>query len=97
MTDPLTANPMPEQGEELFKRLADVATGFGRGAVASAAVNLLINVVREQYEYSRDAERAMDELLGRAKHILLDQHYALGRRRQGLFPFTQTVIVPKVS
>jgi hypothetical protein len=60
--------------------------------VIGAAVNLLVNAIRQNVETRSGAERVFDELFGRAKNILLEQHYdpVTGKRRN-IFPFTQHV------
>lgn len=90
--DPLhkpTTAPLPAR--ELFDRFSAVANGFGTSDVATAAVNLLVNVIRQQHASRSAAEKSFDEMLGRAKNVLLEQHYDLTGKRRNVFPFHQIV------
>jgi hypothetical protein len=88
--DPLRQSG-PEAEQELFRRMTTAADGFPLETVMAAAMNVLINVIRQQQAGRAGAERAFDEAAGRAKTVLLDHHYdGLGRRRN-VFPFTQTI------
>lgn len=75
---------------ELFTRFAQQSHGFATEDVIGAAINLLVNSIRQTYSTREKAEKHYDELMGRTKSILLD-HYDHVGRKNGVFPFTQTI------
>lgn len=84
----------PEADRELFQAFSSASDGYPVEAAINAATNVLINAVRQSRPTREQAERAIDELIGRAKAILLDQHYDSTGRRKGIFPYDQTIVVP---
>lgn len=80
----------PPQGRELFNRFGMVADGFSHEQVIDAAINLIVNSVRQGNSNWSSAERAFDELFGRSKTILRDHFDANGKRRN-IFPFDQFI------
>jgi hypothetical protein len=85
------------QGQEkiLFDLFTGAASGKNLDAVLGAAVNLIINAVRQTYAKRSDAEARFDELFGRAKQILLANHYdSVTGMRRSVFPHTQVVRMP---
>lgn len=80
---------------ELFAAVARQCAGHPLEHALSAAINLMVNAIREGVADRKDAEERIDELFGKAKTLLLDQHYdpVTGKRRN-VFPFTQTMEVP---
>lgn len=92
MSDPLhKANDGARVLFEKFSRTADA--NFTTDDVVGAAVNLLLNALRQRHNRREDAEKHFDELVGRSKVILME-HYQNGVRRQGVFPFPQTIEMP---
>jgi acyl carrier protein phosphodiesterase len=91
--DPLKRGSSAEQ--ELFQRLARLCDGLPPDAVQGAAMNLIINAIRQSTPKRTDAEARFSELTGRAAALLLDNHYdpVTGNRRT-IFPFTQVVTMP---
>lgn len=84
----------PEAEKELFRRLGSVCNEFPRETVICAAMNLLINAIRQNEAGRNGAMAAFDEVSGRARHILLEKHYdSLGKRRN-VFPFAQIIDIP---
>lgn len=75
---------------ELFTRFAQQSHGFATEDVIGAAINLLVNGIRQTYPTRDKAEKQYDELMGRTKSVLLN-HYDHSGRKQGVFPFTQTI------
>lgn len=89
--DPLNKSG-PDRGRELFQALGRAASGFDDVAVMDAAINLLVNATRQRCATRGEAERVFDELVGRSKNLLLEQHYdPVTERRRNVFPFTQHV------
>lgn len=82
----------PEQERALFEALNRAAVGHDFNVVAGASINLLANTVRQSCETRQQAERMYDELVGRAKNLLLEKHYdPVSNRRRNIFPHTQVV------
>lgn len=83
----------PDAQRELFSRMCREASGFTAEDVAGAAINILINAIRQAHGKRSDAERRYDELMARMKGVLMD-HYDAGGRKKGIFPFNQNIVVP---
>jgi len=90
----MTKDPMlvatPDNAKELFIRMSQVANGFSTDDVIGAAVNMLINGIRQGQPTRAKAEAAIDEIFGKTKAILVNHYDQLGRKR-GIFPFDQEV------
>lgn len=82
-----------DNSRALFTSLSKCANGFNQEDVITAAVNLLINAVRQQSSNRTQAEAAMNELFGRTKAVL-SQHYDWQGNRTNVFPFDQNIIIP---
>jgi hypothetical protein len=94
MTDDPLLN-LPEQERRVFEAFTQAATGHDYEAVAGAAVNVLINVIRQLESTRAEAEAHWDELVGRGKTLLLDNHYdSVTGKRRNVFPHTQVVRMP---
>lgn len=92
--DPLKQGPSAEQ--ELFNLFSQRAGGFPIDAVIGAAANVLINSIRQNNATRSKAESAFDELFGKLKAITLAHYNGAGNRRS-VFPFNQTVEVPRLD
>ncbi|HJT63082.1 MAG TPA: hypothetical protein VJ797_15540 [Burkholderiales bacterium] len=87
----------PEAERELFRALSNVCNGFPNEAVVGAAVNMLVNAIRQSHSTRQGAADALDQLVAKVRILLLDQHYdALGNRRN-VFPFHQKIEVPHMD
>jgi len=76
----------------LFDAFNNAASGYEHQFVVGAAMNLLVNAVRQNCATRNDAERTFDELVGRTKNLLLEKHYdPVTNKRRNIFPFTQVV------
>jgi hypothetical protein len=81
---------------ELMRRFSQVAgDGFTPEQVVDVAVNLIINAIRQSHTTRASAEKTFDEVFGRAKAVLIEQHYDLNGRKRGIFPYDQTIIAPR--
>jgi hypothetical protein len=86
----------PEATIELMRRLVKVCgDGFSPSQVVEASCNLIINAIRQSHPTRQGAERTFDEIFGKAKSILLEQHYDTAGRKRGIFPHNQTIIAPR--
>jgi len=92
--DPLKQGPRSEQ--ELFKRFSEQANGFPLDATIGAAANILINGLRQNNPTRAKAEAAFDELFGKLKAITVAHYDGAGNRRS-VFPFNQTINVPRLD
>lgn len=87
----------PEQEKMVFEAFNRAASGYEYNHVAGAAINLIANTVRQCCETRQQAERMYDELVGRAKNLLLEKHYdPVSNKRRNIFPFTQHVHAQRV-
>ena len=88
--DPLLG--LPEQERLLFEAFKKISAGQNVDAVLGAALNIIINSVRQMEPTKAEAEARYDALFGRAKTLLLERHYdSVTGRRRSVFPFTQVV------
>jgi hypothetical protein len=93
--DPL--KHLPRQERVLFDMITHASTGMPVEVVMGAAINMLINAIRQNYVVMKDAEEKFNELFGRGKQMLLANHYdsTTGRRRT-VIPHTQVLRMPYV-
>jgi hypothetical protein len=94
------ADPLKDCDEtrrELFGRFSKASNGFSQRDVIYAAVNLILNAVRQSCMKQKDAEAMLDEMMAHAKRTLLDQHYFPSGMRRNVFPFHQTIEAPPVD
>lgn len=89
-TDPLVG--LPEQERVLFEAFNNASRGRSYDAVLGAAINVIINAVRQIEAERSKAEARYNELFGKGKTILLDKHYdSVTGKRRNVFPHTQVV------
>jgi hypothetical protein len=87
----------PEAQRELFNRFSAVAAqGFTTDDAICAAMNIIINAVRQKSATWPEAERAYDEMFGRSKQVLANHYDSLGRKK-GIFPYDQTITVDLIK
>jgi hypothetical protein len=91
--DPLKG--LPEQERMLFEAFRQAAAGKNVDCVIGAAINILINTLRQMEPTRKEAEARWDMLFGRGKSLLIDRHYdSVTGRRKTVFPFTQVLRAP---
>jgi hypothetical protein len=97
MTDDPLMN-LPEQERLLFEAFTKAATGQNYDAVVGAAINVIVNAIRQEYATRNEAHARYDLLFARGKTLLLEQHYdrVTGKRRS-VFPYRQTIHMPLVG
>jgi hypothetical protein len=74
----------PEAAErELLAKVVPLVIGKPLQMVVGVSMNLLVNAIVQNVSSRKQAEAALDELFGKAKTIVLDQHYdpVTGKRR----------------
>ena len=82
----------PEAERALFEAIGRLGSGHDGAVVVGAVMNTLVNAIRQGHATRAGAERAFDELVGRSKNLLLEQHYdPVSDKRRNVFPFTQVV------
>jgi hypothetical protein len=82
----------PDAERRLFEMLGKLASGHDQQVVVGAVMNMLVNAVRQSCASRGQAERMFDELVGRSKNLLLEQHYdPVTNNRRNIFPFTQRI------
>ncbi len=83
----------PDAERELFMLFGRAANGFPTDVTIGAALNMIINAMRQQHTTRAQAEKAFDEMFGRGKTILTNHYDSLGRKR-GIFPYDQNIVMP---
>lgn len=67
---------MSQQRErELIAAMAQVANGFQRDEVVSAAANIIINAIRQDHATLASAEKQLDGVLAAMRSALRTAHY----------------------
>jgi len=93
----MSNDPLEVRGSEraLFEEVWRMMLGQERSTVCEIGLNLIVNVIRQSVGKRKDAEALFNELFGKAKSTLLDEHYdpVTGLRRS-VFPFTQVIQAP---
>jgi hypothetical protein len=84
----------PAKQKALFDAMVNTCHGQSSDVVAGAAVNLLINAIRQAEPNRAMAERAIDEMFGRAKSLLFEHYDSVTGKRRSVFPFTQVIEMP---
>lgn len=80
------------QEEMLFRIFSHAATGKNADAVMGAAINIIMNAIRQNYPLRDAAEQKINELFGRAKTLLLANHYdSVTGKRRSVIPHTQVI------
>lgn len=88
--DPLLKSG-PQKQRQLFERYANASEGFPAQEVVGAAVNLLINAIRQSCATRKHAEQVWDDYFGKGKNLLLDHYDSVTGKRRNIFPFTQHI------
>jgi hypothetical protein len=91
-SDPLLKSG-PPAGQVLLERFAAAANGFPNEAVVDAAVNVLINVIRQQVPKRTHALAYFDELFGKCKTVLAAHYDAVTGARRNIFAHTQHIVM----
>jgi hypothetical protein len=82
-------------GQALFAEIGKLISGAPLNVTRDIAVSILINSIRQGVALRKDAEACFDEIMRRAKGILLDGHYdSVTGKRRGVFPYTQVIAPP---
>jgi hypothetical protein len=87
--DPL-AKAGPDQQRELFTRFCSAANGFQAEDVIGAAINVLVNALRQAHTTRDKAMVAADEKAAKIKELLAANYTSAGRVK-GVFPYNQTI------
>ena len=89
--DPL--NNTPDAERVLFTSLAKVSHGFTSEQVVGAAVNLIVNALRQAHATDKGALDAADAVHAVMRRVLIS-HYDNAGKRRNVFPFHQTIEMP---
>lgn len=81
---------------QLFDKIGPQLTGVPADIVADIGCNLLINALRQTKKTRAEAERAYDEVVARAKGVLMNHYDGFGRKK-GIFPYDQVIEVPLIN
>lgn len=88
--DPLQNAP-DQAARQLFEQFQNLSAGRTADSVIGAAVNILINAIRQMEPFRKDAEARWDALFGRGKSILMDHYDPVTGRKKSIIPHTQVV------
>ena len=80
-----------EAQRALFARLVKECRNEQIEAVVGAAMNLIVNALRQTYRSRADAETYYDACYGRNKQLLLDHYDATTGRLRTNIPFPQVI------
>lgn len=90
----MTLDPMLKVSSQaqraLFESFCQAANGFSTEAVVGAAINVLVNAIRQSQPTKHQAEKRFDELFGQTKQVLINHYDSVGRKK-GIFPYDQTI------
>lgn len=87
--DPL-AKSGPDQQRPLFAAMCKAAHGYSSEDVIGAAINVIVNALRQSYTTRDKALIAADEKAAKIKELLAANYTSAGRVN-GVFPFNQTI------
>lgn len=90
-SDPL--QNVADRQRQLFDNIVKVASGFSTEDVAGAALNLLVNALRQAHGSRHAAFEGLDRLHASSRELLASHYDAMGKRRN-VFPFHQVIDVP---
>jgi hypothetical protein len=89
-------DPLHQQADAenaLFSALAKVANGFTSEQVVGAALNLVVNAIRQANASDKGALDAADAAHAAMRKILV-AHYDNAGKRRNIFPFHQVIEMP---
>lgn len=89
-TDPL-ATASSEQQKRLFTQMAKASAGHSVEEVMGAALNVIVNAIRQTYPSRDKAMLVADEKSAKLKELLAANYTRTGGRLQGAYPFNQTI------
>jgi hypothetical protein len=93
----MSNDPLEVRGADrvLFEQVWKMMLGQERSTVCEIGLNLIVNVIRQSVGKRKDAEELFNQLFGKAKSTLLDEHYdSVTGLRRNVFPFTQVIQAP---
>ncbi len=95
MTDPLlTAGPQKQLA--LFELLKNAGQGHSLENVAGAAINLIVNAIRQGAPTSKVADAEYSELVARGRALLANHYDSATGKRRNVFPHTQVIEMSRV-
>ena len=90
--DPLKHGP--EGRRQCFDAMRMAASGYNFDDVLNAAANLVINASRQEQPRRKGARERLERLNENMRHVLME-HYGADGGRKNIFPYNQTIVVPK--
>jgi hypothetical protein len=89
--DPI--NKVPTGSVALFEQFSRVAHGYPADNVMDAALNVIVNVLRQTHDTRDKAGLSYDEFTTKAKSHLMECYDSTGRKK-GVYPYHQIIRVP---
>ena len=83
--------PDVDPDRELFNDVARLCNGRPQQHVWSLAINLLVNVIRQNYGLRSEAEYRLQWLHAKCKEELLSNYDSVTGRRRSVVPYTQVI------
>lgn len=84
-----------DPARKIYEAFNLIALGKDNNAVLDAALNIMVNVMRQQEASRSLAEARWNLLFARGKTLLLEKHYdSVTGKRRNVLPSTQVVQMP---
>ena len=83
-----------EEARDLYRRFSEASDGHSVDAIKRAAMNMVINAIREAHPKRAGAQDSFDQIVTKARELLLDKHYDAAGGRRNVFPFDQRMEIP---
>jgi hypothetical protein len=84
----------PDKQKILFDAMVRACHGHSTDVVIGAALNILVNAVRQSAASKDAAERDYNEITGKGKTLLFQHYDSVNGRRRSIFPHTQIIEMP---
>ena len=88
--DPLN-NSAEVRQQSLIEKMSRVSDGYSAQDIIVVAMTMMIRCLRQCYPNKVAAGAKFTEHYNRAMQLLMDHYDGVNKRKQGLFPFNQTV------
>lgn len=84
----------PKSAQELLRKISSQCDQYSLPTIIDACMSMVIAVVRQNKSTRDEAEKAMQEIYGNTMKALMEHYDSVGRKK-GIFPYSQTIVIPK--